>query len=206
MEAWKDMYEQDPEALGRRLISHVGMDTWPPVHDALELATRLHAGQSRKGARREPSVAHALRTALILREVAEQKGAALLCGALLHDAVEDAGADLGEIEDRFGAQAADFVRATTYPPLREGESRHQRNMRYFEALRWEGRDAQILKSADRLDNLLTMDGVFEREREREYLRETRDGLLPLALACNTALYHALARALEMAEVRHGAGG
>lgn len=206
MDAWKDMYELDPAALGRRLISHVGMDTWPPVHEALALAGELHAGQARKGARREPAAAHAIRAALILREVAEQKAPALLCAALLHDVVEDAGADLGEIEERFGPQTGDLVRALTYPPLRAGETRLQRNLRYFEGLRWEGRDAQIAKSADRLDNVLTMEGAFEPARAREYLRESREGLLPLTLACNTALYHALERAIGEAELRLAVAG
>ncbi len=206
MDAWKDMYELEPAALERRLIAHVGMDTWPPVHEAMALAAELHAGQVRKGARREPSIAHALRAALILREVAEQRAAPILCAALLHDTVEDAGVDLGEIEDRFGAQVGDLVRALTYPALRAGETRLQRNLRYFESLRWEGRDAQIAKSADRLDNVLTMEGVFEPARAREYLQESRAGLLPLTLACNTALYHALERAIGAAEMRLGVAG
>ena len=113
---------------------------------------------------------HAIRTALILRELAEQKGAALLCAALLHDLVEDTNTTLDEIEDRFGPQVGDLVRALTYPPLLEGELKLQRNQRYFEHLRWEGRDAQIVKSADRLDNLLTMERAFTPERAFEYLR------------------------------------
>ncbi len=205
MDAWKDMYGLDPAALERRLISHVGMDTWPPVHDALAMAGERHAGQQRKGGG-EPCVAHAIRTALILREVAEQKHPALLCAALLHDVVEDTQTTLDEIEDRFGSQVGDLVRALTYPPLRAGETRSQRNLRYFEHLRWEGRDAQIAKSADRLDNVLTMHGAFDPEHAREYLRESREAVLPLTLACNTALYHALQCAVEEEERRMGAAG
>ena len=205
MDAWKDMYELEPVALGRRLISHVGMDTWPAVHEALVLASERHAGQVRKGAG-EPAVSHAIRSALILREVAEQKQAALLCAALLHDLVEDTQTSHDEIEDRFGPQVGDLVRALTYPPQREGESKTQRNARYFEHLRWEGRDAQIAKSADRLDNVLTMEGAFTPERAAEYLLETRTAVLPLTIACNTALYHALERALGAAERRHGLAG
>lgn len=205
MDAWQDMYGADPQALGRRLIAHVGMDTWPAVHEALALANERHAGQLRKGAG-EPAAAHAIRAALILREVAELKQPALLCAALLHDLVEDTRTSHDEIEDRFGQQVGELVRALTYPPLREGESRSQRNARYFEHLRWEGRDAQIVKSADRLDNLLTMEGAFTPERAHEYLRETRASILPLTLACNTALYHALERALSAAERRHGLAG
>ena len=199
------MYGLEPEALGRRLIAHVGMESWPPVHEALEFAAERHAGQRRRGAG-GPAVGHALRAALILREVAEQRQPAILCAALLHDLVEDTDTSADEIEDRFGAQVGELVRALTYPPPRPGESRRDRNARYFETLRWAGRDAQVAKSADRLDNVLTMEGAFEPARAREYLAETRAELLPLTLACNTALYHALERALREAERRHGVAG
>jgi guanosine-3',5'-bis(diphosphate) 3'-pyrophosphohydrolase len=205
MDAWKDMYGMDPAALERRLISHVGLDTWPPVHDALAMASEKHARQKREGSG-EPYVAHAIRSALILREVAEQQSPALLCAALLHDVVEITETSLDEIENRLGSQVGDLVRALTYPPLREGETCFQRSRRYFEHLRWEGRDAQIAKSADRLDNVLTMRGAFTPEHAREYLRESREAVLPLTLACNTALYHALQRAVEEEERRMGVTG
>lgn len=192
---WQEIYALDLAALQRRLLDHVGADTWPPVHDALALAVERHAGQTRKG-RAEPYAVHPVRTALILRELAEQKSAVMMCAALLHDLVEDTATTLDEIEDRFGPQVADLVRALTFPPRKEGESKHARNLRYFEHLRWEGRDAQIAKSADRLDNVLTMEGAFTPERAAEYLRETRDALIPLTLACNTALYHALTSAVD----------
>lgn len=200
--SWKEIYSLELEALQKRLIDHVGVDTWPPVHDALAMAAERHAGQQRKG-KTEPYVAHTVRTALILWELAEQNGAAMICAALLHDLVEDTATTLDEIEDRFGPQVGDLVRSLTYPPLKEGESKLARNLRYFETLRWEGRDAQIAKSADRLDNLLTMEGAFTPERAAEYLRETREGLIPLTLACNTALYHALVEVVEAEESARG---
>lgn len=200
--SWNGIYGLGIDALQARLISHVGQDTWPPVHDAITLAAERHAGQVRKG-NGEPYLAHALRTALILRELAEQKAPAILCAALLHDLVEDTDTTLDEIEDRFGHQVGDLVRALTYPPLKEGETKHARNLRYYEHLRWEGRDAQIAKSADRLDNVLTMEGAFTPERAAEYLAETREALIPLTLACNTALYHALVEAVAAEESARG---
>lgn len=199
---WREIYALDLAALQRRLLAHVGEASWPPVHEALALAVERHAGQRRKGDG-APYAVHAARAALILVELAELKGAPLLCAALLHDLVEDTDTTLDEIEDRFGPQVGELVRALTYPPLKEGESKHARNLRYLEHLRWEGRDAQILKSADRLDNVLTMAGAFTPERAAEYLRETREGLLPLTLACNTALYHALAEAVAAEERARG---
>jgi len=40
-----------------------------------------------------------------------------------------------------------------------------------------------------------MDDNFPKNRREEYLQDTRDGLLPLTLACNTGLFHALDQAL-----------
>jgi len=190
----KDLYELDQAVLEARLLEHVGSSTWPPVHTAIETAKRAHDGQMRKGSS-EPYVMHPLRTALILWEVAEQRNPVVLCAGLLHDTLEDTDLSQDEIDDDFGPQVGDMVRALTQPPLAEGEDRYERNMKYLERLRWEGRDVQIIKSADRLDNVLTMEGVFDEARRAEYLKESREGLLPLTLACNTALYHALNEAL-----------
>jgi len=44
-----------------------------------------------------------------------------------------------------------------------------------------------------------MEGAFTPERRAEYLRETEEGVLPLTLASNTALYHALNNALAEAK-------
>lgn len=194
----KELYTLDQAQLEERLLAHVGQSTWPPVHTALETARKAHEGQVRKGSN-EPYLNHLLRTALLLWEVADQRNAAVICTGLLHDTLEDTSLSIDEIEDDFGPQVGDMVRAMTQPPLAEGENRLERNLKYLEALRWEGRDAQIVKSADRLDNLLTMEGAFTPERRAEYLLESREGLLPLTLACNTALYHALKDTIADAE-------
>jgi len=194
----EDIYTLDQTQLTQRLLAHVGQDTWPPVHKAVEVATKAHEGQQRKGSQ-EPYIMHPLRATLLLWELAEQRNAAVLCAGLLHDTVEDTSLTLDDIEDDFGNPVADLVQALTQPPLKEGEDRFARNMKYLESLRWHGRDPQIIKSADRLDNLRTMAGVFTAERREEYLRESKEGLLPLTLACNTALYHALQEAITTAE-------
>lgn len=191
------IYALDTAALRDRLLGGAGAG-WPSLADAVEFARERHDGQLRKGAE-EPYVNHLLRTGLLLLEVAEQRDANVLCAGVLHDVLEDTPASLDEVEDHFGHRVGDLVRALTHPPRRAGESKHARNLRWFEALRWEGRDVHIVKSADRLDNILTMDGVFTPERRLTYLSETREALLPLTLAANTALYHALDGALRAEE-------
>ena len=194
----KELYNLSVEELEKRLLDQAG-STWPPIDKAVEMAKEAHAGQTRKGSG-EPYVAHSLRTALILLEVAEQKhNAAVVCAGLLHDVAEDTKMTANDVEDDLSPQVGDLVRALTHPPLKDGESKFERNMRYLENMRWEGRDTHIVKSADRLDNILTMEGAFTPERREEYLKETEDAVLPLTLASNTALYHALKDALAEAK-------
>lgn len=194
----KELYSLSLEELEKRLLDQVG-STWPPVDKALEMAKASHGGQVRKGSG-EPYVTHVVRTALILLEVAEQKhNPTVLCAGLLHDVAEDTNVSVNEVEDEIGPQVGDMVRALTHPQRKQGESKFERNMRHLENLRWDGRDAHIVKSADRLDNILTMDGAFTPERRAEYLKETEEGVLPLTLASNTALYHALKDALADAK-------
>ena len=191
-----ELYGLSSEELERRLLGAVGGNTWPPVHEALALAKEKHAGQLRKDG--TEFIRHPLRVALLLLEVGGIDQADMLCAALLHDLVEDTEVDIFEVEDRFGHKVGDLVRALTLPPLESGQSAHQQAMGHFQHLSWEGRDPQILRSADRLDNVKTLAGSLTPQREAEYLKETREGLLPLTLACNTGLYHALDQALQQA--------
>ena len=193
----KDIYCLNAEVLANRLIDAVGLKTWPSVHEAVNLMKARHAGQKRKCG--EDFVCHPLRVTLLLLEVGGQTNADILCAGLLHDIVEDTGTSLEEVGERFGGKVEDLVRSLTLPDLEEGQSKLERNMKHFEGLRWADRDAQIIKSADRLDNLLSMSSGFSEQRKKEYLLEAREGMLPLTLAVNTALYHALKGAIEERE-------
>ena len=193
----QELYSLAVSELEKRLLDQVE-GSWPPIDKAVEMAKAAHQGQVRKGSG-EPFLAHLLRTALLLLEVADQKhNAAVVCAGLLHDAAEDTDLSVDEVEDALGPQVGEMVRALTHPPRNQRESTHTRNLRHLETLRWAGRDAQIVKSADRLDNILSTEGAFTPERWEEYLQETEEGVLPLTLASNTALYHALNDALTAA--------
>lgn len=195
----EELYSLNTGTLRERLLGGAGSG-WPSLEDAVDFALARHEGQLRKGYE-EPYANHLLRTGLLLLELAEQRDANVLCAGVLHDVLEDTPASLDEVEDAFGHRVGDMVRALTHPPQQEGESKHARNLRWFESLRWEGRDVHIVKSADRLDNILTMEGAFDAERRVTYLSETREALLPLTLSANTALYHALDSALRAEEAK-----
>ena len=185
----REIYGLEVGELEERVLGH-----WPGLAQACTFAKERHEGQERK--KGGPYVAHPFRVALLLKEEGGLDDEGLACAALLHDLVEDTPTSHDEIQQSFGSRVSNLVRSVTQPERAEGETKFERNMRSFEALRWEGCDAQILRSADRLDNLTTAKGAFSAEREAEYVRECRDGLLPLTLAVNTPLYHALAAAIE----------
>ncbi|RMH01678.1 MAG: HD domain-containing protein [Planctomycetota bacterium] len=188
----EDLHTLDPEQLEERLLSQAGPDSWPPLSRAVALAKEKHAGQTRKDG--TPFIGHPLRTALLLLEVGGIKDPNLLCAAVLHDVAEESDLQPDDLMGEFGSKVADLVRAVTVAPPADGD-KSARDVAHFQALAWEGRDPQILRTADRLDNILTLGEALPPERRESYLRDTREHLLPLTLATNTALYHALNQAL-----------
>ena len=117
--------------------------------------------------------------------------------------IEDTNTSEEDIAEVFGTKVADMVRALTLTEVPEGKTKLERNMSHFDSLSWAGRDAQIIRSADRLDNLRTLDSIPDYGRREEYIKETEEGLVPLTLATNTALYHAILAAIEDLQ---GSGG
>jgi (p)ppGpp synthase/HD superfamily hydrolase len=194
----QEIYLLNAEELEQRLRDATAAMTWPSVAKAIDVAKKAHLGQLRRGSN-NPYIVHPLRVALILISLAEQKNAVVICAGILHDVLEDSDIPQDDIEDDFGGQVLDMVVALTHPTQKEGESMHDRNRRMFDNMRWAGRDVHIVKSVDRLDNLSTAHQAMKAERYAEYIIESREMLLPLTLASNTAVYHALTAAIEKSE-------
>jgi len=194
----QEIYLLSADQLEQRLRDETVAMTWPPISKAIDLAKQAHAGQMRRGSK-SPYIVHPLRVALILLDVAQQKSPAIICAGILHDVLEDSETPHDDIEEDFGPQVLDMVLALTHPEQKEGESVFNRNKRMFENMQWAGRDVHVIKSADRLDNLITAHQAMGNERLNEYIKESREMLLPLTLASNTALYHALNAAIDQAE-------
>ncbi len=118
---------------------------------ALLLATRLHAGQTRKETD-IPYVGHLLAvTGMVLENGGDEDTA---IAALLHDAIEDQGHQitLDDIRARFGDPVADIVAgctdATTYPkpPWRGRKETYLAHLRHASAAE------RLVSTADKLHN------------------------------------------------------
>jgi tetratricopeptide (TPR) repeat protein len=122
--------------------------------EALRVAADLHGGQRRKSAEGEPEgapyVEHLLGVAALV--VADGGSADEAIAALLHDAVEDTPASVGDIATLFGPDVARIVDACTdayeipKPPWRE------RKEAYVEHLETAPGDVLRVACADKLDN------------------------------------------------------
>jgi len=125
-------------------------DHWARLADATALAFRIHAGQLRKGTA-TPYVSHLLAVASIVLEHGGDEDQA--CAALLHDAIEDGGAEWeAAIQDRFGPRVAGIVRACTDADTRPKPPWRARKEAYLAHLEDEGPDALLVSAADKLHN------------------------------------------------------
>lgn len=149
------------------------------VRSAYEFAERAHRGQKRKSG--EDYIQHSLRTALNIAHLG--MGSKTISAGLLHDIPEDTEVTLKEIEDKFGHEIAFLVDGVTKVGkirLRgEKEEFHLENMRkMFLAMASDIR-VVIIKLADRLHNMETLEVLPENKRKRIAL-ETLEVFAPLA--------------------------
>jgi GTP pyrophosphokinase len=128
-----------------------------------------------------PYVEHLLEALEVLVVGAGVTDPDALAAVLLHDTVEDTGATLGDIEDRFGPGVAELVDWVTKPPP-NGQGRTAKRTAttvYLRRLRQAPRPAIQVKLADRVSNvqrLFQMSADFQ----RRYYAETVTYLVPLA--------------------------
>ena len=94
----------------------------PRFARAVEWASALHAGQTKKGAD-TPYVAHLLGVAALVLDHGGSETEAI--AALLHDSIEDAGVSPKQIRRRFGAKVARIVVGCTDVKVRRQNARRR---------------------------------------------------------------------------------
>ena len=145
---------------------------------AFEFAAQRHAGQKRASG--EPYMAHPLAVAEILAEM--QMDQVCLVTALLHDTLEDTTATLDEIRRQFGEEVARCVNGVTKLSKIEMHNREERqaeSVRKMLLAMVEDIRVIIVKLADRLHNLRTLDSL-PRDRQERIAAETLELYAPIA--------------------------
>ena len=148
------------------------------LHRAFEFSYEAHRNQLRKSGR--PYFEHPLEVTKILTNL--RMDYVTLAGGILHDVAEDTGVTIEEVEERFGPTIATLVDGVTKISelhLKGIEAQQAENFRKM--LLSMVRDIRVIliKFADRLHNMQTLEYLPERKRER-IARETRDVYAPLA--------------------------
>ncbi|WP_051881932.1 RelA/SpoT family protein [Parvularcula oceani] len=145
---------------------------------AYVFAMRAHGGQMRSSG--DPYFSHPLAVASILTEL--KLDPATIATALLHDVVEDTEVSVEEIAERFGEEVAGLVDGVTKISARElspdVDGKAESFAKFILAT---AKDVRVLlvKLADRLHNMRTLDFVREEKRQR-ISRETMEIYAPLA--------------------------
>ena len=148
------------------------------INKAYVYASRMHDGQRRKSG--DAYFVHPVSVADIIADM--RLDASSVCAALLHDVVEDCEASVADIETVFGDEVAFLVDGVTKLGKVNFASREDRQAESFrKMLVAMARDIRVLlvKLADRLDNMRTLDHMSEAAQER-IARETLEIYAPLA--------------------------
>ncbi len=149
------------------------------IVSAYELAASAHHGQLRKSG--EPYVSHPVAVATILAELGLDD--VTVAAALLHDAVEDTGVTLDDLESQFGRDVAHIVDGVTKLERLQFDSKEaQQAATMRKMLVAMAKDLRVLliKLADRTHNMRTIDAVGEDWKRRRTAQETLDIYAPLA--------------------------
>ncbi|HSB21582.1 MAG TPA: bifunctional (p)ppGpp synthetase/guanosine-3',5'-bis(diphosphate) 3'-pyrophosphohydrolase [Burkholderiaceae bacterium] len=159
-------------------LSYLGKPELKLIREAFKFADEAHLGQYRASG--EPYITHPIAVAGLVADW--RLDAQAVMAALMHDAMEDCGITKSELIERFGAPTADLVDGLTkldklqFSTREEGQAESFRKMLLAMA-----RDVRVIliKLADRLHNMRTVQAIAPERRER-MARETLDIYAPIA--------------------------
>jgi len=149
------------------------------LRKAHAFSMEAHGSQTRESG--DPYFSHPLEVANIIARMKLDN--ATIITALLHDTVEDTLATLDQIEDEFGEEIARLVDGVTKLSLLELPSDKTRQAENFRKLLLAmSADIRVLlvKLADRLHNMRTLEFVADSDKRQRIAHETMDIYAPLA--------------------------
>ncbi len=164
--------------LASRLDAYLAPEQVERVRRAYRVGAAAHHGQTRKSG--EPYITHPLAVAGLLAEMGMD--VETLCAAILHDALEDTPLQRSVIEAEFGEPVAELVDGVTKLDKLHFRDRQEAAAESFrKMLLAMARDLRVIliKLADRLHNMRTLDAMATESRRR-IARETLDIYAPIA--------------------------
>ncbi|MDP4010311.1 MAG: bifunctional (p)ppGpp synthetase/guanosine-3',5'-bis(diphosphate) 3'-pyrophosphohydrolase [Candidatus Spechtbacteria bacterium] len=153
------------------------------IQRAFDKANSAHEGQKRESG--DPYIIHPLYAARTLAEM--KMDAQTIAAALLHDVVDDTPVTLEEIEKEFGKTVSFLVAGVSkLGKLKyRGAERHAENLRKMIVAMAQDVRVILIKFADRLHNMNTLDALPQHKRERIAL-ETLEIYAPIAIRLGVA--------------------
>ena len=148
------------------------------IEEAYHFSDAAHQGQFRNSG--EPYISHPIAVAEILSEW--QLDSQTLIAALLHDVVEDTNISKQDISERFGKSVAELVDGVSKLDRIEFQTQQDAQAENFrKMLLAMARDVRVIliKLADRLHNMRTLDAVRP-DKRRRIARETMEIYAPIA--------------------------
>ena len=148
------------------------------IVEAYKFAKNAHEGQCRYSG--EPYIMHPVAVAKILLELGMDYES--LIAALLHDTVEDTETGLDNIKELFGEDVANLVDGVTKlgkVPLETWEERQAENIRKMFIAMSQDIRVVIIKLADRLHNMRTLE-FMRPQKQRDKSLETIEIYAPIA--------------------------
>lgn len=144
---------------------------------AYVFAEAAHGEQKRKTG--EPYIQHPLQTAYILAQI--RADIPTIAAGLLHDVPEDTATTLDDVKAEFGEEIARLVEGITKLSKIKyrGIARYRESLRKMFLAMAEDLRVILIKFADRLHNLRTLEGVPS-EKQQRIARETLEIYAPIA--------------------------
>ena len=149
------------------------------LNKAYNFALNAHKDQKRYSG--DPYVIHPLAVADILTEL--KLDSATIATGLLHDTIEDTYATYNTIKDKFGQEVADLVDGVTKISKLENHAAENSKAENFRKLILAtSKDIRVLlvKIADRLHNMRTINAINSKEKKERIAKETMEIYAPLA--------------------------
>jgi len=150
----------------------------PMIAKAYRLADEAHRGQVRKSG--DAYITHPLAVAETLAEFGMDSES--IVAAILHDVVEDTDVTLAQIKKEFSPEIAEIVNGVTKLgkiPFSSREEQQAENIRKMLLAMSADIRVMILKLADRLHNMRTLDFKTE-QKQRDTALETMELYAPIA--------------------------